>query len=275
MVLRSRRQRFPFSYLVQGLSSSIKNSVILLASLATLSTALPGFGQWHKPSGAPTDIAQGGHDGSGGPPSYGADAGAGHPSGFGKYPGAGADEDHDHPSGDDHAGDGDHEHGFDDNRPAAHSRRGEAAMYKAGNQAESKYEGTNGNHQAQHKNNGGASDGHTGHVAAPKGHPAEHRWYDGSKQSHPRDVHHEGPIAAPAHEEPEKNEIAKDIRFLHLKDGQGSGAVHTHQARAATRGMYECMNKNFVMPCTYTPVNDGQCYNRNYGDQDPWARTRA
>ncbi|EXJ84221.1 hypothetical protein A1O3_04888 [Capronia epimyces CBS 606.96] len=257
---------------------AIKNSVLLLGSLATLTTALPGFGQWQKPGGPPAGDVQGSHDGpgrgAGGPPSGtgdgGAVAGAAHPF-SGKYPGAGAGTvyAHAYTSGDDD--DDDDDDHDNDNNGAAHSathRRRENAMYKTGTYAQGKYESSDGKPQTQHKNHGGLSDGQDGNAASTHGHSAEQKWDGGSKQSHARDV--EGP----------GSDMGADIRFPHLKGTQagdgarervgerdGDGELHAHQARTASRGVYECMNKNFVLPCIWTPVNNGQCYNVNYGSQ--------
>ncbi|KAI1610989.1 hypothetical protein EDD37DRAFT_627811 [Exophiala viscosa] len=46
-----------------------------------------------------------------------------------------------------------------------------------------------------------------------------------------------------------------------------NGTSHEHEERAAAKvlGIYECMNRKFVAPCQWTPLKDGECYNRNYG----------
>ncbi|KAJ4512090.1 hypothetical protein HRR75_004990 [Exophiala dermatitidis] len=202
-------------------ASAIKHSVVLLASLATFSTALPGPGQWQEPNGAPAGVSQG----------------AGH---TGIQQGVGAAKVEPHPSA----------------TPSA--------IYKGASSAQHKAEGSSGTHEAQHKNAGGSPNGH---AAFPPGNSAEHKWQGGStSQSHPRDLEHGEHHAAPAHAETADDAVA-DIRFPHLKPTHESGDLHTHEARGTVRGMYECMNKNFVMPCTYTPVTSGQCYNANYGNQ--------
>ncbi|KIV87682.1 hypothetical protein PV11_03213 [Exophiala sideris] len=64
--------------------------------------------------------------------------------------------------------------------------------------------------------------------------------------SHPREVEH--------HEQ-------------HNHTHEDDGTTHEHKERAAAPkvlGLYECKNAHFVKPCQWTPLKDGECYNRNY-----------
>ncbi|OAP62635.1 hypothetical protein AYL99_01862 [Fonsecaea erecta] len=46
------------------------------------------------------------------------------------------------------------------------------------------------------------------------------------------------------------------------EDGKGK----YHDTRATTeRGVYECSGQNWQHPCVWTPLKEGQCYNRLYG----------
>lgn len=64
--------------------------------------------------------------------------------------------------------------------------------------------------------------------------------------NHPREVKHDD-----------------DTVFHHTHTDDDAGSTHTHEARATkTLGIYECMNEDFVMPCIWTPLKDGECYNR-------------
>ncbi|KAH0847610.1 hypothetical protein FOPE_00865 [Fonsecaea pedrosoi] len=50
-------------------------------------------------------------------------------------------------------------------------------------------------------------------------------------------------------------------------DDRERGKGKQHDARATTqRGVYECSGQNWQQPCVWTPLKEGQCYNRSVSD---------
>lgn len=51
-----------------------------------------------------------------------------------------------------------------------------------------------------------------------------------------------------------------EVNAVHTEHGDKPTVVERRNLPAPTLGMLECMNKNFIQPCTFTHVVEAQCY---------------
>ncbi|KAK5044807.1 hypothetical protein LTR84_010463 [Exophiala bonariae] len=58
-----------------------------------------------------------------------------------------------------------------------------------------------------------------------------------------------------------EDDEAPDVRF-HFDSSHPNAHVNTHHTRTDQLGVYECMYELFGMPCKFTAIVNGQCYNR-------------
>ncbi|EXJ65969.1 uncharacterized protein A1O5_10945 [Cladophialophora psammophila CBS 110553] len=264
----------------------LKHAAILLASLATLATASPASAQWGKPDVSAMGVAHRGN------PSDAATNGDGkaHEHGNWQHSAAGNDEEEENKNPP--------EKGKDGGKENYHPARGEGAPpehrtfaeHKGGDASKSKpsvkdrEDETHKHHQAREED-------------APPGHRtlAKHKGDDSSKDKSLRKDREHGTYKQ---HHARTEDVLETLRRLARqedtvdKQPQGGGHDHhahghdqtmehgshnhtetgghtkgeLHEARAASqKGVYECANANWLHPCVWTPLKDGQCYNRLYG----------
>ncbi|KAK5422395.1 hypothetical protein LTR06_000652 [Exophiala xenobiotica] len=210
---------------------AIKTSILLWASLATLTTAFPGQAQ---PSLRP---GQGSNEVG---PSNVMKAGGEHGgSGAVEHTGQGHEE---HPHG---AQGQDHGiHARDENGMSKHIDAEGLREEGVGHDEHRKGEGFGGHHPRDvHHDDHEAQGDHHAKGSNHTEYPAGMRFRLGS---HPRAVDHD------EHEAYEHDDDMPDPRFPHI------------YARGTQLGVYECAHQNWVLPCKWTPLKDGQCYDRLY-----------
>ncbi len=222
---------------------AIKTSILLWASLATLTTAFPGQGQLlHRPGGVSNEVG----------PSNVMKAG-------GEQGGSGAADHHDHETQGQGADQG---HEGQGHRGQGHGGQGQG-NHARDEDGMSKHRGKEGfrekdiDHDEHRKG---------GNFGGPDNHPRDFHHYDPEEQGdhHAEGSDHEGYHKGQAfhhgnhprafhdddHEHHEHGDDFADPRFPHI------------YARGTQLGVYECKNQNWILPCKWTPLTDGQCYNR-------------
>ncbi|KIY04227.1 uncharacterized protein Z520_00921 [Fonsecaea multimorphosa CBS 102226] len=79
-------------------------------------------------------------------------------------------------------------------------------------------------------------------------------------EKHPRDVDHD------RHDDNHGHAHAmEDGSHNHTESGEHVKDKHYDTRATTEKGVYECANQNWVQPCHWTPLQEGQCYNRLYG----------
>ncbi|KIW64702.1 hypothetical protein, variant [Phialophora macrospora] len=262
----------------------------VLASLAALTVASSASTQWEKPDGSAADVA---HQGR--PSGAAADNGAG-PHGHGSWqqPGkgqAGYDEDknRNEPGGNDGGADKHNQHEprdveRSDDAPTGHTAHGRpsGALVSGGPQehGSGQHSGKEESGYDTHKAPTGMEDNvnkHSKHQAredaTPKnwGHRDDKWEYPPSPGKDGDDDHHNrhqtrdaNPSIDLDHDDPILSQMRKILAGDNETDSQEHEGRH-HLNRRGVKGVYECMNHDFVAPCKWTEIkSESQCYNAVY-----------
>ncbi|KIW21424.1 hypothetical protein PV08_02004 [Exophiala spinifera] len=234
---------------------AIKNPILLWATVATLASAYPGQEQGWQGSGGvghPGGMNHGGDNSGGSGSGYGGqEHGGGIQGGQGRGgQGYGGQvwKDHDGPQDGSMQGHGGQGQG---NNKANHARD-EDFMHKNANPGDWFKKGHDHDNRPRDSHSSGHDGQHErgGEISGPG---REHQGHGFGNGNGPRDFQHG-----------EHGEYARHGQDHGDHGGHEGGFPRHVRTRATEVGVYECSHQNWVMPCKWTPLRDGQCYNRIY-----------
>ncbi|KIW87899.1 uncharacterized protein Z519_11483 [Cladophialophora bantiana CBS 173.52] len=264
----------------------LNHAVVLLASLAALAAASPASTQWSKPDASATVVA---HHGKPNDVVANGD-GKVQEQGNWQHSAAGNDEEEENKSPSEKGKDGgkkNYHQARDEGAPPEHRT---FAEHKGGDPSKGKPSGKDREDENDKHHKVRDEDAPSGHPTFAKlngddsskdkssGKDREHGTY---KQHHARTEDVLATLRRLARQEDTVDKQPQDAdhdhhghshdqkmeheSHNHTETGEhGKGKLHEGRA-ASQKGVYECANANWLHPCVWTPLKDGQCYNRLYG----------